>query len=159
MDDTIVTVRFTDFGEARRALRMLKLLGSEGQLRVRAAALVERSGEGRTAGPDDGEGGYLPQGGVIGTLVDALAGPAGDVLARPTEGFRPHGAPWADADERALALEEISWDLEPEVTLVIAEVEDPDPDVLDSALDALGGSATQRSAEAFYAEVGVAARR
>jgi hypothetical protein len=123
MDDTIVTVRFTDLGEARRALRMLKLFRSEGQLRVRAAALVERSGAARIGGPDDG------------------------------------AAPRSHADERAVALEEISRDLEPGVTLVIAEVEDPDPDVLDSALDALGGSATQRSAEAFYAEVGVAARR
>ena len=34
MNDTIVTVRFTDLGAARRALRMLKLLDSEGQLRV-----------------------------------------------------------------------------------------------------------------------------
>jgi hypothetical protein len=47
MDDTIVTVRFTDLGQA---LRMLKLLSSEGQLRVRAAAaLVERSAQGRSA--------------------------------------------------------------------------------------------------------------
>jgi hypothetical protein len=91
MDDTIVTVRFTDVGEARRGLRMLKLLGSEGQLRVRAAALVH---------------------------------------------------------ERARALEEIGRELEPGVTLVIAEVEDPDPDVLDSALRAVGGSLSRRPAAA-----------
>jgi hypothetical protein len=54
MDDTIVTVRFTDLGQARRALRMLKLLSSEGQLRVRAAAaLVERSAQGRSAARRD----------------------------------------------------------------------------------------------------------
>jgi hypothetical protein len=91
MDDTIVTVRFTDVGEARRGLRMLKLLGSEGQLRVRAAALVH---------------------------------------------------------ERARAPEEVGRELEPGVTLVIAEVEDPDPDVLDSALRAVGGSSSRRHAAA-----------
>jgi hypothetical protein len=32
---------------------------------------------------------------------------------------------------------------------VIAEVEDPDPD----ALDALGGRATRRPADGFYAEI------
>jgi hypothetical protein len=90
MGDTVVTVRFTDIGQARRALRMLKLMGSEGQLRVRAATL---------------------------------------------------------------AFEEIGRDLEPGITLVIAEVEDPDPDVLDSALDALGGYAATRAAAAYSADL------
>ena len=128
MNDIIVTVRFTDLGAARRALRMLKLLDSEGQLRVRAAALVERSAQGRVGSPsgaEDDQSAFLPGGGVVGTLVDALSGPVGGVSARPTEGFRAHGAPWSRAGERALALEEISRDLEPGVALVIAEVEDP----------------------------------
>jgi len=56
MNDTIVTVRFTDLGAARRALRILKLLDSEGQLRVRAAALVERSAQGRICCPSGAEG-------------------------------------------------------------------------------------------------------
>jgi len=47
----------------------------------------------------------------------------------------------------------MSRDLEPGVALVIAEVEDPDPDVLDSALDALGGTATRRDAAAFSTEL------
>jgi hypothetical protein len=152
MNDTIVTVRFTDLGAARRALRMLKLLDSEGQLRVRAAALVERPA-GSPSGAEDDERAFLPGGGVVGTLVDALSGPVGGVFARPTEGFRAHGAPWSRASERALALEEIGRDLEPGVALVIAEVEDPDPDVLESALDALGGTAARRDAAAFYTEL------
>jgi len=156
MNDTIVTVRFTDLGAARRALRMLKLLDSEGQLRVRAAALVERPAPGRVGSPSGAEDDayvFLPGGGVVGTLVDALSGPVGGVFARPTEGFRAHGAPWSRAGERALALEEISRDLEPGVALVIAEVEDPDPDALDSALDALGGTAARRDATAFSTEL------
>jgi hypothetical protein len=50
-------------------------------------------------------------------------------------------------------LEEISRDLEPGVTLVIAEIADPDPGVLDSALEALGGSVTRRAARDVYAEL------
>jgi hypothetical protein len=162
MHDTIVTVRFTDLAGARRALRMLKLLGSEGQLRVRAAALVERSAQGRIccpSGAEDDDGVFRPQAVVVGIVVDGLSGPMGGVFARPTEGFRRHSAPWTHAGEREVALEEISRNLEPEVTLVIAEIEDPDPDVLDSALDALGGMATRQDAEAFYAELGAAGRR
>ena len=152
MNDTIVTVRFTDLGAARRALRMLKLLDSEGQLRVRAAALVERPAPGRAGSPsgaEDDERALVPRGGVVGTL----SGPVDGVLARPIEGFRAHGAPWSRAGERALGLEEIRRDLEPGVALVIAEVEDPDPDALDSALDALGGTAARRDAAAFYTEL------
>jgi hypothetical protein len=151
MDDTIVTVRFADLGDARRGLSMLKLLHSEGQLRVRTAALVERSGDGGAGRPING--GFLPQDGIVGSLVDALSGPVGALFARPAEGFRAHGAPWSHADERELALEEIGRELEPGVALVVAEVEDIDPEVLDSALDALGGNATRRPAEAFYGDL------
>ena len=161
MDDTIVTVRFTELGEARRALRMLKLLDSEGQLRVRAAALVERPGHG--SGPParaaDEATVFLPQGGVVGMLVDGLSGPLGAEFARPTDGFRRHGKPSPHADEQELAVDEMGRNLEPGVTLVIAEIEDPDADALDAALDALGGTATRRGADAFYAELGAAGRR
>jgi hypothetical protein len=162
MNHTVVTVRFTDLEAARRALRMLKLLGSEGQLRVRAAALVERSaqgGIGRTSGAEDDEGVFLPQGEVVGVLVDGLSGPLGGMVARATDGFRRLGAPWAHTGEREVALEGGQSESRARVTLVIAEIEDPDPDVLDSALDAVGGTATRQDAEAFYAELGAAGRR
>ena len=161
MDDTIVTVRFTDIGAARRALRMLRLLDSEGQLRVRAGALVERSGQ-RSVGPParaDEPGVFLPRGGVVGMLVDGLSSPIGAVFARPTEGFRRHGKPSPHEDERELAVDEMSRNLEPGVTLVIAEIEDPDPAAFDAALEAIGGAATRRDADAFYAEVSAVGRR
>ena len=126
MNDTIVTVRFTDLGAARRALRMLKLLDSEGQLRVRAAALVERPARGRVGSPsgaEDGERAFLPGGGVVGTLVRLAVRrrrvrPTDRGLPRARRAVVPGGT-------RALALEEISRDLEPGVALVIAEDEDP----------------------------------
>ena len=65
-------------------------------------------------------------------MVDAISGPTDAVSARPTESFRGHGDRRAHEDERELVLEEISRDLEPGVTLVIAEIADPDPRVLDS---------------------------
>lgn len=86
-------------------------------------------------------------------LVDALSGPLGTLFSRPTEGFQRHGGPTADDDEREAAIEEISRALEPGVTLVVAEIEEPDPDALASALAAIGGTATQRPAEDVYAEL------
>jgi hypothetical protein len=156
MDDTVVVIRFDDLGEARRALQELKRVDRERRLRVSAAALVERSSDGRVAAPGgtgDAEGFYVPEQGIVGMMVDALSGPTGVVFAQPTESFRGHGDRHAHKDERELVLEEISRDLEPGITIVIAEINDPDPGVLDSTLEALGGTATRRAARDVYAEV------
>jgi hypothetical protein len=156
MEDTVVTLRFTDLGRARRALHELERLDRERRLHVRGATLVQRSGEGGIDAPPaarDEEGHYLPPGGSVGMLLDVLGGPLGVLSARPTEGFREHPGPSPREEERELALEEISRSLEPGVTLVIAEIADPDPEVLESTLAALGGTATRRAARDVYAEV------
>lgn len=156
MDDTIVTVRFTDVGRARQAMQQLERLDRDGRLRVRGAALVERSGQGRielSEGARDDEGHILPPAGTAGMLVDVLGGPLGILFARPTEGFRGSAYRPAHEGARELALEDISRNLEPGVTLVIAEIADPDAEVLDAAVAALGGSATRRRAQDVYAEI------
>jgi hypothetical protein len=123
---------------------------------VRGAALVQRSGQGGIDTPPaarDDEGHYLPPGGSVGMLLDVLNGPLGVLSARPTESYQRHPGPSRHEDERELALEEISRSLEPGITLVIAEIADPDPEVLDSTLAALGGTVTRRAARDVYAEV------
>lgn len=157
MEDTVVTLRFNDLGQARRALQELKRLDQDRRLRVGAAALVGPPGEGgRGKGSANAEGFYVPQKGIVGILVDAISGPAEAPYAEPTETFRGHGDQAAHEADRELVLGElgeISKDLEPGVTLVIAEIADPDPDVLESTLHALGGSATVRSARDVYAAI------
>ena len=123
MDDTIVAVRFAAPGEARRAIQELKQLDRDGRLRVREAAL------------------------------EAFAGPLVVVSQRPAESFRGHGGPSPHDGEREVALEDISRNLEPGVTLVVAEIADPDPDVLDSTLAGLGTTVTRRAARDVYAEL------
>jgi hypothetical protein len=156
MDDMIVTVRFTDLAQARRALRELERLDRDGRLRVRGAALVQRSGQGRielSEGARDDQGHILPPAGTAGMLVDVLGGPLGILFARPTEGFRGSAYRAAHEGARELALEDISRNLEPGVTLVLAEIAEPDAEVLDPAVAALGGSATHRRAQDVYAEI------
>lgn len=156
MDDTVVVLRFTDLARARQALHDLEQIDREGRLQVRAAALMQRSGEGRTAVPnpaEDDDGYFMPPGGTVGMLVEALGGPLGILFSPPAESFRGHGGESHHEGERELLLESISRDLEPGVTIVVAEIADPDPAVLDSALDGLGGTVTRRSAEEVYAEV------
>jgi hypothetical protein len=156
MEDTIVILRFADLGRARRALHDLERLDDDGRLQVRGAALVQRSGEGGIDAPAaarDKEGHYLPAGGTISMLLDVMGGPIGILSSRPAEGFQGHGGPSPHEGERETVLEEMSRSLEPGVTVVVAEIADPDPDVLDSALARLGGSVTRRAARDVYAEV------
>jgi hypothetical protein len=154
MDDTILTLRFTDVGRARAALDQLERRDRDGQLRVRAAALVERSREGGIGVPHGaGDVAFLPHDGVGGMLLSALGGPLGSILAPPADGFEPNGKPSAAHSVREEAPEELRRDHEPRITFVIAEIEDPDPDVLDATLDRLGGTTTRRSAAAVYAEL------
>lgn len=156
MDDTIVVLRFTDQGEAKRALQELKRLDRNGRLRVSAAALVarpEHDAAGVRAGAGDADGYFTPRGGIVGMLVDAVSGPVGAVYERPTEAFHGHGHPAGHEGERELVLEDVRRNLEPGISLVIAEIADPDPTALDSALEGLGGSVTRRTARDVYAEV------
>jgi hypothetical protein len=156
MEDTIVTLRYTSLGRARGALHELKRLDRERRLQVRGATLVQRSGQGGIDAPPaarDDDGHYMPPGGTVSMLLDVLGGPLGVLSARPSEGFHGHGGGSPHEGERELALEEISRSLEPGVTLVIAEIADPDPDVLDPALASLGGTVTRRPAADVYAEV------
>jgi hypothetical protein len=151
-----VTLRFTDLDRARRALHELQRVDRDRRLRVRGATLIQRSGRDGIDAPAaarDGDGHYLPPGGTVSMLLELLAGPEGTLFARPTEGFRGHGGPTPHEGEPELALEEISRSLEPGVTLVIAEIADPDPEALDSVLAPLGGTVTRRPARDVYAEI------
>ena len=162
MQDTIVTLRFTDLDRARRALHDLERVDRDRRLRVRGATLIQRSGQGGIDAPaaaQDDDGHYLPPGGSVGMLLELLGGPEGTLFTQPTEGFRGHGGPTPHEGEPELALEEISRSLEPGVTLVIAEIADPDPEVLDSVLAPLGGNVTRRPARDVYAEIRAAAAK
>ena len=157
MEDTIVTLRFTDLGRARRALHELERLDRDGRLQVRGAALVQRSGQGGIDAPGGRprRRGALP---AAGRHVEHAArrprrSASGSSPRGRAEGYQRHGGPSPHEGERELALEEISRSLEPGITLVIAEIADPDPEVLDSTLDALGGAVTRRAARDVYAEV------
>jgi hypothetical protein len=156
MEDTIVTLRFTDLDRARRALHELQRVDRDRRLRVRGATLIQRSGQGAIDAPAaarDDAGHYLPPGGSVSMLLELLGGPEGTLVGRPSEGFRGHAGPTLHEGERELALEEIRRSLEPGVTLVIAEIADPDPEVLDSVLAPLGGKVTRRPARDIYAEI------
>jgi hypothetical protein len=160
MEDTIVTLRFTDLGRAWQALHELERADRDRRLRVRGATLIQRSGQGGIAEPAaarDDDGHYLPPGGSVSMLLELLGGPEGTLFGRPSEGFRGHGDRLRTRASASSPLEEISRSLEPGVTLVIAELADHDPEVLDSVLAPLGGHVTRRPARDTYTEIQAAA--
>jgi hypothetical protein len=160
MEDTIVSLRFTDVDRALRALYELRQLDRDRRLQVRGAVLVQRSPQGAVGMPQPdphGDGEYPPPGGIVGMLLDVLRGPLGILFARPTDGFRGGCGHPADEAEREIALDQIGRGVEPGITLVVAEIADPEPAALDSALGALGGDVTGRPAHEVYAEVRAAA--
>jgi hypothetical protein len=156
MDDTIVTVRFDEPGEARRAMQELKQLDRDGRLQVREAVFLERSGQGRVGvrrEAQDEDGFVIPPGGIVGMLVETLRGPLGTLYQRPAESFRGHAGPSPHGGELELALDDISRNLEPGVTLLVVEIADPDPDVLDATFAGRGRTVTRRPAQDVYAEL------
>jgi hypothetical protein len=94
-----------------------------------AGRAVSRRPDRRFRRAEDADGFYLPKDGIVGIMVVALSSPSGAVFARATESFRGHGARPAHEAERELVLGEVSRNLEPGVTIVIAEITDPDPGV------------------------------
>ena len=66
MDDTVVTLRFTEPTQAQRALRKLRRLDAHGRLRVRAAALLQRSAGGSITPTATADGATLAElGGTV----------------------------------------------------------------------------------------------
>ena len=86
-------------------------------------------------------------------LLDAPGDLPGILFPKPTEGFHGHGGRSAHEGEHELALEEMSRSLEPGVTLVVAEIADPDPDVLQAELARLGGVVTRQPARDVCARI------
>ena len=110
MEDTIVSLRFTDVDRALRALYEFRQLDRDRRLQVRGAVLVQRSPQGAIEGPRPDprrDSQYLPPGGLVGMLLDVLRGPLGILLARPTDGFRGGSEHRAHEAEREIALDQI----------------------------------------------------
>lgn len=159
MDDNVVLVGFTEQSKAYQALSSLRQAGDTGQLDVRAAALLERGPDGVVRVPEGDDaapgapGAAIAAGSLIGMLIGVLGGPLGMLLGTSTGMLTGSVAAAAHAGDQDIALAAISGQIEPGHTVLLAEVGEVAPEVVDNAMSALGGTVTRRSAADVYDEI------
>jgi uncharacterized membrane protein len=118
--------------------------------------LLERGPDGAVRvpeGDDVASGVGVAAGSLIGMLIGVLGGPLG-VLLGGYGGLLAGGLGAADREEdREVALDAISKQIEPGHTVLVAEVGEVATEVVDDAMSALGGTVIRRPAEDVYAEI------
>jgi uncharacterized membrane protein len=149
--DNVLVVNFADDPEhdnnAYQALTDLNELDAQGQIKIADAAVVSRDADGRVdVKSEAGNDPYIgtASGGMIGLLVGIIGGPVGMLLGGA------YGAlvgSLFDIDEVATTdsvLGEISKQIQPTRTAVLAQVTEQSPEVIDAAMARLGGQVMRR---------------
>jgi uncharacterized membrane protein len=149
--DNVLVVSFGEEPEndtnAYQALTDLKELDSQGQIEIAGAAVITRDPDGRVDVKSEvGNDPYVgtASGGTIGLLLGIIGGPLG-VLLGGTYGALVGSL--FDIDDVATTesvLGEISKQVQPTRTAVLAQVNEQSPEVIDAAMAGLGGQVMRR---------------
>jgi uncharacterized membrane protein len=149
--DNVLVVTFGDDPEhdtnAYQALTDLEQLDSQGQIKIAGAAVITRDPDGRVDVKSEvGNDPYVgtASGGTIGLLLGIIGGPLG-VLLGGTYGALVGSL--FDIDDVATTesvLGEISKQVQPTRTAVLAQVNEQSPEVIDTAMARLGGQVMRR---------------
>jgi uncharacterized membrane protein len=144
---------------AYQALTDLKELDTQSQVEVVDGAVVERDLYGHltvksTVGDEEGLG--LATGGVLGVLIGVLGGPVGVLVGGATGLLAGTLADESNDDEAESVLEDISRNLHPTRTAVIAQVSEPNPQIIDTAMKRVGGTVLRQSLDDVEAEIAAA---
>jgi uncharacterized membrane protein len=149
--DNVVVVTFgedaADDKNAYQALTDLKELDSQGQIKIAGAAIVTRGLDGRV--DIKSEVGDLPyegtaSGGVIGLLLGIIGGPLGMLLGGTTGLLVGSLFDIDDATTTESVLSDISTQVRPTRTAVLAQVTEQSYEVVDTAMARLGGDVMRR---------------
>jgi uncharacterized membrane protein len=132
---------------AYQALTDLKQLDSQGQIRIAGAAVITRDLDGRV--DVKSEVGNEPfagtaSGGMIGLLVGILGGPLGVLLGGSTGLLVGSLFDIDEAETTESVLGDMSKQVHPTRTAVLAQVTEQSPEVIDAAMARLGGEVMRR---------------
>lgn len=149
--DNVLVVTFGEDPEhdknAYQALTDLKQLDSQGQIKIAGAAIVTRDLDGRVDVKSDvGNDPYTgtATGGLIGLLVGIIGGPLGVLIGGATGVLIGSLFDIDDVDSTESVLSEISKQVRPSRTAVLAQVTEQSPEVIDAAMARLGGDVLRR---------------
>jgi uncharacterized membrane protein len=161
--DNVLVVSFGEEtkndANAYQALTDLKQLDSQGQIQIAGAAVVTRDLDGRVevkteVGEDPFTG--TAAGGMIGVLVGIIGGPLGVLLGGATGLMVGSLFDLDDAESTESVLSDISKQVQPGRTAVLAQVTEQSPEVVDTAMARLGGEVLRRSAVDVEEEIAAA---
>ena len=144
---------------AYQALTDLKQLDSQGQIKIAGGAVVARDLDGRVEVKsevgDDPYGG-MAAGGTIGLLVGIIGGPLGVLLGGATGVMVGSLFDIDDVETTESVLGEISKQVHPTRTAVLAQVTEQSPEVVDTAMARLGGEVMRRPVVEVEEEIAAA---
>ena len=161
--DNVLVVTFGDAPDndanAYQALTDLKQLDSQGQVDVAGAAVVARDLDGHVevkseVGNEPYEG--AAGGGLIGLLVGIIGGPLGVLLGGATGVLVGSLFDMDDVDTTESVLGDVSKQVKPTRTALLAQVTEQSPDVIDAAMARLGGEVMRRPVADVEREIAAA---
>jgi len=157
--ENVVVIRFTEPSKAYQALSELKESDAGGHIELKSAAVVERTSQGELKIADGADNVGLvgaAGGSLIGLLIGVLGGPVGLLLGWGA-GAVVGGSFDLDREEESdEALSVLGRAITPGSTALIADVTEPEVELIDARMAALGGDVTRRSAVDVVAELGTA---
>ena len=161
--DNVLVVSFGEDPQndknAYQALTDLKQLDSQDQIKITGAAVVTRDRDGRVEAKSElGEDPYVgtASGGLVGLLVGIIGGPLGMLLGGAYGMLVGSLFDINEVDTTESVLGEISKEIEPGRTALLAQVTEQSPEVIDAAMARLGGEVLRRPAVDVEEEIAAA---
>jgi uncharacterized membrane protein len=146
--DSVVVVGFSENDKAYEAFSELKSLSDQKKLTARSAAVVERDQTGQLQIKDsfDAETG-MPTvgGGLVGMLMGAIGGPYGMLLGLTGGALAGGSFEMRHGDDQDEVLTQLNAAINPGHTVLLAQVNEPTVEVLDTAMGDLGGVVIRKS--------------
>lgn len=155
----VIAVSFEQDSNAYEALTNLKELDSQHQIGLRGAAVVARDEKGEILVKDqvaDDSYAGTATGGLVGLLIGILGGPFGILIGGATGLLIGSLFDDQDDDETESVLAEISKAITVGHDALLAEVSEQSTEVIDTAMERLGGTVLRRSAGDVEAEAAAA---
>ncbi len=157
MQENLVLLSFGDAAKAYQALAEMKQAAAQDRLKLRSAAVVQRSPQGVLQvrdGYGDGAAANAPLvGTMLGGLLGVLGGPLGVLMLGATGAWLGSLASLDTVDRRLSLMEQITHAVPPGATALFADVEEGAVEVVDSLAKNLGAVVLRRPADAVLAEV------